>query len=77
MKRFLKRYFDLTQSWGVPVNRTFFFRPWKEFYCYIWPQRCTHSAVLKPGIWVVTQVDYFWLNMVYKVYYTRPMNSNG
>lgn len=75
MKRFLKRYFDFSRSWSAGPRYRLCFRPWAAFYCYLLPQRCPHSSPLKPGVWVTTQVDYFWLNMVLHVYHTRPMND--
>ncbi|OGX84130.1 hypothetical protein BEN47_16770 [Hymenobacter lapidarius] len=64
MKRFIKRYFDFSLPRWNKLGLRFYFRPWKSFYCYVWPQRCTHNSVLKPGVWVVTHTDYYWLNMI-------------
>lgn len=73
MKRFLKRYFDFSFTWGPMPRIQFLFRD--NFYCYVWPQRSTHASVLKPGIWVNTHTDYYWLNMILRVDHRRPMNS--
>lgn len=73
IKRFIKHRLDFSFQWSKTTTWRFHCRPWKNFYCYVWPQRCTHSSVIRTGTYVVTHTDYFWLNMMLVVDNCRPI----